>query len=72
MKETMIAIKNCYKNVNGDKKVKILTKGKKYTFIKNGYNVIVVNDIDQVTTFRLNLFTTISKYRNNTLEELGI
>ena len=72
MKETMIAIKDCYKNVNGGKKVRVLTKGKKYTFLKNGYNVMVINDIDQVATFRLSLFTTISNTRNNKLEKLGI
>jgi hypothetical protein len=73
MKEELIAIKNCYNNVNGGKKVKVITEGKKYTaFFKNGYNVMVVNDIEQVATFRISLFTTISNDRNNKLEQLGI
>ena len=72
MKETMIAIKDCYMNVNGGKKIKVLTKGKKYTFLKSGYNVVVVNDIGRVATFRLSLFTTISNHRNNKLGQLGL
>jgi hypothetical protein len=72
MKETMIVIKDCYRNVNGGKKVKVLTKGNKYIILKNGYNVMVVNDINQVNTFRISLFTTISNIRNNKLKELGI
>lgn len=33
---------------------------------------MVVNDIEQVTTFRLSLFTTTSIDRNNKLNKIGI
>ena len=68
----MIAIKDCYKNVNDAKKVKVLTKGKKYIFIRNGYNVMVVNDLNEVSTFKSSIFITTLKDRNTKLDILGI
>lgn len=76
MKETIIAINNHYENIRGSKKVKVLTKGKKYTHIRslgiNGHDVIVVNDCDVTRIYKSSLFDTISSSRNQKLESLGI
>lgn len=73
MKETIIAIKDHYENIRGGKKVKVLTKGNKYVYLKSGYSdVIVVNDIDITSIYRRSLFTTVSNSRNNKLHLLGI
>jgi len=73
MKETIIAIKDHYENVRGGKKVKVLTKGKKYVYLRNRLvDIIVVNDLDTTSTYRRSLFTTVSNSRNNKLELLGI
>jgi uncharacterized pyridoxamine 5'-phosphate oxidase family protein len=73
MKETIIAIKDHYENVRGGKKVKVLTKDKKYVYLRNIIgDITVVNDIDITKTYRSNLFTTVSNSRNNKLELLGI
>jgi DNA/RNA-binding domain of Phe-tRNA-synthetase-like protein len=79
MKETIIAIKDHYENVRGSKKVKLLTKGKKYVYLKSGYSdvtkgdhVILVNDIGITCVYKRSLFTTVSNSRNNKLDLLGI
>ena len=76
MKETIIAINNHYENIRGSKKVKVLTKGKKYIHIRslshNGCDVIVVNDCDVTRIYKSSLFTTMSSSRNQKLESLGI
>ena len=73
MKETIIAIKDHYENVRGGKKVKVLTKDKKYVYLRNNIgDITVVNDIDITKTYRSKLFTTVSNSRNNKLELLGI
>jgi hypothetical protein len=73
MKETVIAKKDHYLNIRGGKKVKVLTKGKKYVYLRNNIgDIIVLNDIDITNTYRSNLFTTVSNSRNNKLELLGI
>ena len=80
MKETIIAIKDHYENVRGGKKVKVLTKGKKYVYlmipgasVRNRLgDIIVVNDLDITSTYRKSLFTTVSNSRNNKLDLLGI
>lgn len=73
MKETIIAIKDHYENVRGGKKVKVLTKDKKYVYLRNIIgDITVVNDIDITKTYRSNLFTTVSNSINNKLELLGI
>lgn len=51
MKETIIAIKDHYENVRGGKKVKVLTKDKKYVYLRNIIgDITVVNDIDITKT----------------------
>jgi hypothetical protein len=73
MKETIIAIKDHYENVRGGKKFKVLTKGKKYVYLKDMFgHYKVVNDLDLTSTYRKNLFTTVSNSRNNKLDLLGI
>jgi hypothetical protein len=76
MKETIIAINNHYENIRGSKKVKVLTKGKKYIHIRslsrNGHDVIVVNDCGVTRIYKSSLFDTISSSRNQKLEQLGI
>ena len=73
MKETIIVKKDHYLNIRGGKKVKVLTKGKKYVYLRNKLgDITVVNDIDITKTYRGNLFTTVSNSRNNKLELLGI
>jgi hypothetical protein len=76
MKETIIAINNHYENIRGSKKVKVLTKGKKYIHIRslsrNGHDVIVVNDFGVTRIYKSSLFDTISSSRNQKLESLGI
>ena len=76
MKETIIAINNHYENIRGSKKVKVLTKGKKYIHIRSlsrpGHDVIVVNDCGVTRIYKSSLFDTISSSRNQKLEQLGI
>jgi tRNA A37 methylthiotransferase MiaB len=73
MKETVIAINNRYENIRGFKKVKVLTKGKKYVYLKSGYSdVVIVNDCGVTRIYKSSLFDTISSSRNQKLESLGI
>ena len=73
MKDCVVAVKDHYENVRGGKKVKVLTKGKKYVYLRNRLgDIIVVNDLDVTNTYRKSLFTTISNSRNNKLDLLGI
>lgn len=73
MREVLIALKDCYQNTKGLKKVKILTKGKAYLVYHKLYNnIMVVNDTGHVTTFRMSLFTTQSVARDSKLKELGL
>ena len=72
MKETIIVIKDHYENVRGGKKIKVLTKGKKYVYLRINNDIIVVNDLGVTSTYRKSLFTTVSNSRNNKLDLLGI
>ena len=73
MKDCVVAVKDHYENVRGGKKVKVLTKGKKYVYLRNRLgDIIVVNDLDITSTYTKKLFTTVSNSRNNKLDLLGI
>jgi glyoxylate carboligase len=76
MKETIIAINNHYENIRGSKKVKVLTKGKKYIHIRslsrNGHDVVIINDLGVASIYKSSLFDTISNSRNQKIESLGI
>ena len=73
MKDYVIAIKDRYQNVYNGQKVKVLTKGKKYVYLRivTGHYTIV-NDLDITSNYRKELFTTKSKARDNKLKCLGI
>lgn len=78
--ETVIAKKNHYKNIKGDKKVKVLTRGKKYSTTPlssvvnklDTHSIAVVNDEGIVWAYRSNLFFSISSQRMSKLKEIGL
>ena len=71
----VIPIKDHYENIKGDGKIKVLTKGKKYNYIKNivGY-LTITNDFNITRNYRKSLFRVVSKLelRNEKLNDLGI
>lgn len=72
MKE-VISVKNYYLNVKGSKKVKVITKGKKYiNYSKNIHLVYIFNDKNIFYYYRSDLFTSVCKWRDIKLNELGI
>ena len=73
MRDCVVAVKDHYENIKGSKKVKVLTKGKKYVYLSLHIgHYTVVNDLDITGTYTKKLFTTVSNSRNNKLESLGI
>lgn len=73
--ETVIAKKNHYRNIKGYKKVKVLTRGNKYSSVVNKldkYSRVVVNDEGIAYTYRSNLFFSISSQRMSKLKEIGL
>jgi hypothetical protein len=73
MKDCVVAVRDHYENIRGVKKIKVLTKGKKYVYLKDMFgHYKVVNDLDVTGTYRKSLFTTVSNSRNNKLDLLGI
>ena len=73
MKDYVIAVKDHYENIRGVKKVKVLTKGKKYVYLRDILgHYRVVNDLDITCTYTKKFFTTVSNSRNNKLDLLGI
>jgi hypothetical protein len=73
MKDCVVAVRDHYENIRGVKKIKVLTKGKKYVYLKDMFgHYKVVNDLDVTGTYRKSLFTTVSNSRNNRLDLLGI
>jgi hypothetical protein len=68
-------IKDYYENVKGGKKIKVLTKGKKYNYIKNIVgDLTIINDFNITSSYRKSLFRVVSKLelRNEKLNDLGI
>ena len=73
MKDYVIAVKDHYENIRGSKKVKVLTKGKKYVYISSSVHLYaVINDLEMGCAYKKKFFTTVSNSRNNKLELLGI
>ena len=77
------AKKNCYKNQNGGKKVKVLTRGVGYELVVNIYRGVIqnienrseyfiVNNIGEYVWVKKSLFFSKSGNRNSKLENLGI
>lgn len=77
------AKRNCYKNQNGIKKVKVLTKGVGYELVVNIYRGVIqnienrseyfiVNNIGEYVWVKKSLFFSKSGNRNSKLENLGI
>ena len=78
------AKKNCYKNQNGSKKVKVLTKVVSYELvvvniyrgviqnIENRSDYFIVNNIGEYVWMKKSLFFSKSGNRNSKLENLGI
>ena len=77
------AKRNCYKNQNGSKKVKVLTKGVGYELVVNIHRGVIqniehrseyfiVNNIGDYVWVKKSLFFSKSGNRNSKLENLGI
>ena len=73
MKDCVVAVRDHYENIRGVKKIKVLTKGKKYVYLKTMLgHYTVVNDLDLTATYTKKFFTTVSNSRNNKLDLLRI